>query len=160
MSNVKRTTRDTPLTCTVAAGVLTTTRGKMALTKATETSLGTDARGVNAASAHFALVKAGSDARPVRYIDVTAKATGTAAATTDATVIVELWDALTEVWARAEGTIKCQGATVAAADDPAWGKGERYSVKVGRGDTLGRFYVLGLATNQGIDLVVYADNDD
>lgn len=167
MSNIQRTERAAPLTYTAAAGVWTTTHGKAEVTKATEATLGTNARGAiapaaapAATGAHFHLVTFGATRRPPRYLDVLAKATGSAAADLDTPIIVELYDANAAVWYRAE-RCPAQGATVAAADtDGAWSKGERWTVKVGRADIAGRFYIPSLATNQGLDIVVNADNDD
>lgn len=167
MSNIKRTERCAPLTYTVAAGVWTAIHGKAAIAKADEATLGTNARGTSApiataaaAGAHFHLVAFGGTKRPPRYLDVLAKATGTDAANVNTPLIVELYDTNAEVWYRAE-RCPAQGATVAAADsDGAWSKGERWTVKVGRGDIAGRFYIPSLATNQGLDITVNADNDD
>ena len=162
MSNLKRTARDQPLTFTVAEDggtySLTTTRGKMGLVKAAEGDLGTDSRGSAVGDKHFDLVKSATTRRPPRYIDVAAPATGSDKANVDTQVIVEFWHAEAEMWIAAEPIRAAGSAVLLAADN--YVIGEWRTVKVPRGATAGRFHVPSLAADQGLDLIVDADNDD
>ena len=160
MSNIKRTDRDVPLTYVVSAGVLTAVHGKMAISQAA--AVGTDSRGSAVGDAHFPLVASGSTQRPARYIDVLSKATGTDAGAADAKMWVEFWHEDAAQWVAAEPFRVC-GRTViaaAAAADPPEYISEIHTVDVPRGAIHGRFYITGLAVNQGFDLTADADNDD
>lgn len=157
MSNIKRTDRTNPLSRTVNAGEdgLTETAGKTAVTEANETDLGTDARGDSIDDAHFSV--ASGDRMPWRYIVIGCVATGTAAASVSAFLIVQFWHAVAEQW-QDSAPMQILGVTGKDADQVA--VGDLKAVKVPRGATKGRFYLRGLATDQGVDFTVDGDNDD
>jgi hypothetical protein len=145
-----------PLTLEASAGVLTATHGKLAVTKATEATLYTNIRGSVAADAHFPLIRSGGTEKPCRYIDVKYRATGTSAATVSTQVIVEFWDGY--AWHCAEPFPAYGSTALLAATN--FSVGEIRTIKVPRRAIAGRFYIPSLAANQGLDLVVDADNDD
>jgi hypothetical protein len=155
MNNMKRTDRTDPLTRTVVDDALTTTPGKMAITYANQTALGTDVRGSSIGHAHFDV--GGTTQLPCRYINIGCVATGDQAASVVAFLIIQFWHSVAAQW---QDSAPMQILGVTGLDGDQVDVGGLKIVKVPRGATKGRAYLRGLAVDQGVDLTVDPDNDD